>query len=146
MFRTDDTKRLILNEVLKDTLEKVQSTCNSEITYKDDKQIYGVPEKWGYPIFQVGKLVGDCEDLSLYKRKRLVELGVPKEPLLLTICLDPYSQGHCVLSVVTNKRDLILCNAHESVTTPSQMKVEGYRFLYRQGLGRSIDDSWDVLI
>lgn len=145
MYRLESNGTLFLNEAVRNLLDKVQKKGNSDVSYKTDKQIYKVEEKWSYPKFENERLVGDCEDIALYKRKLLIDAGIPKEVILLTICLTPDKQGHCVLSVVTHKRDYILCNNYPEVTTPNQMIRDGHKFLYRQGLGRGIDRPWDVL-
>ncbi len=145
MYRLNSEGVLVNTDALGFLLDKVQFKGNHEVKYKTDKEIYGVTEKWAYPKFDNLKLVGDCEDISIYKRKLLIEAGVPKGPLLLTICLAPGNLGHCVLSVVTHRRDYILCNGHDKVVTPLQMKREGYKFLYRQKLNTPIDQPWDVL-
>lgn len=145
MFRLENNGTLFLNEAVRLILDKIQKQGNSNVRYQTDKTTYHISEKWAYPKFENEKFVGDCEDISLYKRKLLIEAGIPKEILLLTVCLTPGKTGHCVLSVITNKRDYILCNSHVEVTTPMEMKNEGYVFLYRQGLGRGINQAWDVL-
>lgn len=126
-------------------MASVQRKGNKDVRYQTDIQTYGIPEKWGYPKEFNGKLVGDCEDISLYKRKLLLDAGVPSGPLLLTICLDYNKNGHCVLCICTEDKDFIMCNNHEILVYPKIMIREGYKFLYRQGLNRKIDEPWDVL-
>lgn len=147
MFEVNDQGLLILTDELGEVLTRIQRKGNKDVVYQTDAQTYGydTPEKWAYPKSDGLKLVGDCEDISMYKHRLLVEEGVPVGALLLTICKDPNQGGHCVLCICTEKKDFIMCNCHETLVTPRIMIREGYTFLYRQGLGRTIDQPWDVL-
>lgn len=145
MFEVNDEGRLILNDELGELLTRIQRQGNKDVSYQEDIRTYGQIEKWAYPKEDGPKLLGDCEDFSIYKRKLLMDAGVPGGALLLTICKNSSEQGHCVLCVVTNDRDFIMCNAHETLISPSTMRREGYTFLYRQQLGKGIDEPWDVL-
>lgn len=145
MFKLNGHGELVNSELAQLKLKSVQTQGNDDVSYKTDRQIYGVDEKWAYPKREGFKLVGDCEDISLYKRKLLVDMGIPSSVLLLTICLDPNGAGHCVLSVVTDKRDYVLCNNHRGLATVMEMQREGYKFLYRQQMGKGINEPWDVL-
>lgn len=146
MFRVDSEGRLVLNDAVRTLMDSVQKKGNNDVKYQTDLRLYDTPEHWSYPKLENGKLYGDCEDIAIYKRKLLVEGGVPSKSLLMTICLDPQEVGHCVLCVVTDKRDYILCNSHSRVLTVSDMRFEGYKFLYRQKPGQPITQPWDVLV
>lgn len=145
MFEVNATGQLILTRELKLLLNKIQRDGNRDVKYQTDIQTYRTEEYWAYPKKSGFSLVGDCEDIALYKHRLLVAAGCPQACLLLTICTDPQNQGHCVLSVVTDKRDYILCNQHPDVATPIQMRHEGYVFLYRQQFGQPIDAPWDII-
>lgn len=145
MFQVNDNGRLILTDELGEVMTRVQRQGNTDVTYKTDREIYGVDEKWAYPTEFKNSLVGDCEDISLYKRKLLVDDGVSEGSVLMTICLDPNGQGHCVLCVCTEDTDYILCNNHETLVKPKTMLREGYKFLYRQKLNGKLDEPWDIL-
>lgn len=145
MFAIDRSGRVLATKKLRAVLEKVQFDVNQGIHYQTDFQTYGEIDRWSYPKLEGFTLVGDCEDYCLYKRQALIDQGVPSSALLLTICTDPHKQGHCVLSVVTDRFDYILCNLHPYVATPEQMRVEGFTFLYRQQLGKGISEPWDIL-
>lgn len=146
MFEVNAAGLLILTSEIGDILTAVQRQGNRDVRYQTDITTYGVPEFWAYPQ-ESGKLdlVGDCEDIALYKRKLLIDKGIPSSVLLLTICKDMHGNGHCVLCVCTENKDFIMCNNHETLVTPRTMIREGYTFLYRQQLGRGIDEPWDVL-
>ena len=41
-------------------------TSQPEFVYKSDQELYGVREKWTYPLEKDGVLYGDCEDYAIY--------------------------------------------------------------------------------
>lgn len=126
-------------------LREIQHAGNNDIVYQTDLQTYGVSEKWNYPVEKGFRLVGDCEDIALYKRHLLVQKGVPSECLRMIICKDPNGAGHCVLGVSTDEHTYVLCNNHTDLTTVKRMRSEGYEFLYAQHPGSKLDEAWDVL-
>lgn len=144
MFALTIDKRLVLTMDASRIISRVQAQGN-KVRWQDDKETWGDVERWAYPK-QVGRaLFEDCDGISLHKAHLLLEAGIPGEAIMMTICRMPDGQGHAVLTVATDKGDLILCNNHALVTTPANMKHEGYRFLYRQRPGKGINEPWDVL-
>ena len=146
MFEVNQEGRLILTDELGELLTRVQRKGNKDVNYETDGKLYGVNEKWAYPKVDGLTLKGDCEDISLYKLKLLVDEGVPLGALLMTIGVTEDGEGHCVLCVATVEKDFILCNMHETLTYPRTMRREGFKFLYRQRLGHAIDEPWDKLL
>jgi predicted transglutaminase-like cysteine proteinase len=106
-------------------IERVNRWVNSNITPMSDMEHWGVVDQWDYPTD--GK--GDCEDYALLKRKLLIEEGLPRQALLMTVVKDQNNDGHAVLTVKTNKGDFILDNMRDDVRAWTQT---GYRFVKRQ--------------
>jgi len=106
-------------------IERVNQWVNSNITPMSDMEHWGVVDQWDYPTD--GK--GDCEDYALLKRKLLIEEGLPRQALLMTVVKDLNNEGHAVLTVKTNKGDFILDNMRDDVRAWTQT---GYRFVKRQ--------------
>ncbi|QTL05559.1 transglutaminase-like cysteine peptidase [Aquabacter sp. L1I39] len=109
-------------------LEQVNRTLNSDIEPMTDLDHYGETERWTYPTD--GK--GDCEDYVLAKRKVLLAKGWPASVLLITVVRDKEGDGHAVLTVVTDRGDLVLDN-QEAEILPWQ--DTGYRYVKRQSQG-----------
>ena len=82
-------------------------------------------DHWDYPVD--GK--GDCKIYALYKRKLLMEAGFPRQALLMTIVRDLNNEGHTILTVKTDKGDLILDNLVNAIRP---WNATGYYFLKRQ--------------
>jgi predicted transglutaminase-like cysteine proteinase len=106
-------------------LVRVNLWVNSHIKPMTDLEHYGVVEKWSYP--EDG--YGDCEDYVLLKRRMLIQSGWPREALLVTVVRDRHGDGHAVLTVKTDKGELVLDNQNDEIRLWSDT---GYRFVKRQ--------------
>lgn len=102
----------------------VNDYVNTAIEPATDKEIYKVDELWTYPDRR-----GDCEDYVLLKRQHLMNLGWPREALLITVVLDREKEGHAVLTVVTDRGEFILDNQDRRVLHWSKAP---YQFIKRQ--------------
>ena len=89
---------------------RVNDTVNTDVAPVTDLELYGQPEVWAYPS---GK--GDCEDYVLLKRRLLAARGFPESTLLITVVRDENNEGHAVLTVRTDRGDLILDNKRREV-------------------------------
>jgi predicted transglutaminase-like cysteine proteinase len=106
-------------------IERVNEWVNANVTPMSDMDHWGVIDQWDYPTD--GK--GDCEDYALLKRKLLIEEGMPRQALLMTVVKDLNNDGHAVLTVKTNKGEFVLDNMRDDVRPWTQT---GYRFVKRQ--------------
>jgi len=70
-----------------------------------------VEDRWDFP--DDGR--GDCEDYQLLKRKLLVEAGLPRRTMRMTVVVDGDGQGHAVMMVRTTRGDFILDNKRNPV-------------------------------
>lgn len=86
-------------------LNEINRLINELVEPVTDKELYGVVEYWAYPVGQ-----GDCEDYVLAKRRLLIQYGWPASALRITVVRDESNEGHAVLTVVTDRGDLILDN------------------------------------
>jgi predicted transglutaminase-like cysteine proteinase len=106
-------------------LVRVNRWVNDAIKPMTDIDHWGVIEKWSYP----DDGYGDCEDYVLLKRKLLIAAGWPREALLITVVRDKRDEGHAVLTVKTDRGELILDNQSENIKLWADT---GYRFVKRQ--------------
>jgi predicted transglutaminase-like cysteine proteinase len=106
-------------------LVRVNKWVNETIKPMTDLDHWGVIERWSYP----DDGYGDCEDYVLLKRKLLIDAGWPREALLITVVRDRRDEGHAVLTVKTDRGELILDNQVEDVLPWTET---GYRFVKRQ--------------
>ena len=72
------------------TLATVNARVNTAIKPLSDQEHWGVVDRWDYP----DDGYGDCEDIQLLKRKLLIEAGLPRRALRMTVVLDRAWAGH----------------------------------------------------
>ena len=106
-------------------IRQVNNWVNTNIKPKSDMDHWGVVDQWDYPTDGFG----DCEDYALLKRRLLIDEGMPRQALLMTIVKDEHGEGHAILTVKTNKGEYILDNLASEVKPWTQVP---YRFVKRQ--------------
>lgn len=116
---------LVLNETLHGLVSRVNLAVNTAVKPMSDFDIYGRDEVWAYP----DQNVGDCEDYVLEKRRRLQQAGVPLSNLLITVVRKPDGEGHAVLTLRTDRGDMILDNLRDDLLP---WQETGYIYLKRQ--------------
>jgi predicted transglutaminase-like cysteine proteinase len=104
----------------------VNRGVNKRIKPMTDLKHWGVVDKWDFP----DDGYGDCEDYQLLKRKLLVEHGLSRRAMRMTVVIDEQGEGHAVLMVRTDRGDFILDNKRMSVLPWQQT---GYVFVKREG-------------
>lgn len=114
-------------------LHRVNDDINRRIEPMTDLDHYGEIERWTYP----DDGYGDCEDYVLLKRRTLIGLGWPADTLLVTVVRDRKGDGHAVLTVVTDRGDLVLDNQEAAIVLWHET---GYRFVKRQA--QDDTDNW----
>ena len=95
-----------LVEELRLILSEVNAAVNTSINYTmSDKSLYDQEEYWTYP----SEGFGDCEDIALEKRARLVKRGVPRAAMTMAIVQHKSAlMSHAVLLVETTSGTYIL--------------------------------------
>ena len=107
-------------------LERINAEVNADIVPVSNYDHWGTMlDHWDYPVD--GK--GDCKIYALWKRKQLLDMGFPRQALLMTIVRDLDGNGHTVLTVKTDRGDLILDNMVGEVRLWDET---GYKFVKRQ--------------
>ena len=104
----------------------VNRQVNKAILSLPDRQHWGVEDRWDYPADGVG----DCEDIQLVKRKLLIEAGLSRRALRMTVVIDEKGEGHAVLMVRTSAGEFILDNKRDAVLP---WHKTGYVYVMREG-------------
>jgi predicted transglutaminase-like cysteine proteinase len=91
-----------------------------------DREHWGVEDRWDYP--EDG--YGDCEDYQLLKRRLLVQAGLSRRAMRMTVVVDEDNAGHAVLTVRTDLGDLILDNKRQVILSQRETAFE---FIKREG-------------
>jgi predicted transglutaminase-like cysteine proteinase len=107
-------------------LDQVNRMVNEAIEPVTNLEHWGTMlDHWDYPYD--GK--GDCKVYALYKRKLLIDMGFPRQALLMTIVRDLSDEGHTILTVKTNRGDFVLDNLSDEIRP---WDATGYRYIKRQ--------------
>jgi predicted transglutaminase-like cysteine proteinase len=108
------------------TIVLINSRVNASVKSVSDKEHWGVEDRWDFA--EDG--YGDCEDFQILKRRLLVEAGLPRRALRMTVVIDGNGEGHAVLMVRTDQGDYILDNKRDAVLP---WYKTGYVFVKREG-------------
>src|SRR5829696_6620995 len=104
----------------RDLVEAVNHHVNRSLTPMLDENHWGKIDQWDLPRDGYG----DCEDYQLLKRKLLVEAGLPRRAMRMTVVIDDIGEGHAVLTILTDAGDFILDNKVDAVLPWHQVKYE----------------------
>jgi predicted transglutaminase-like cysteine proteinase len=103
----------------------VNRKVNATLKPMTDLDHWGVADKWDLP----DDGYGDCEDYQLLKRKLLVEQGLPRRAMRMTVVRDELGEGHAVLMIRTDRGDFVLDNKTSGVLSWDQT---GYAYVKRE--------------
>ena len=90
-------------------IRKVNRQVNHSIVQMSDLAAMGVDEYWYRPGMRKGT-PGDCEDIAIEKRARLMELGFPAERLFYAVSYVSGYGLHTVLIARLDDGDYVLDN------------------------------------
>ena len=100
----------------------VNLSVNRATPQVSDRAQYRKDEVWALPTARGG----DCEDLALLKKMRLVRAGVPASALLMATVLDLRGKSHAVLVFRTDRGDVVLDSLTDRIR---HWTKTGYTFL-----------------
>jgi predicted transglutaminase-like cysteine proteinase len=119
-------------------LQEVQAAIR-KIPSKTDVQLFRVAEYWNVADETIG---GDCEDIALAARQRLLALGWPLSALRLATAWTEHNEYHLVLTVdvfFNNAVEtLVIDSRYARVQTYSALLAIGYRFNTRQAANGAV--------
>lgn len=113
--------KVTLSTEMMATLKRVNSHVNRSILPRNDS---------GPDVWNVSATAGDCEDFVLAKRRALIKAGMPASSLRIAYVKTRSGEGHAILVVKTNGKDLVLDNLSASIRPLSQT---GYRIVSMSG-------------
>ena len=107
-------------------LQDVNLLTNTTIKPISNLDHWGtIVDHWDYPVDGMG----DCKIYALWKRKILMDMGFPRQALLMTIVRDLHGDGHAVLTVKSDHGEFILDNLTDDIRS---WETTGYTFIKRQ--------------
>lgn len=117
--------QIALTDAVWRDLQEINLIVNRTLISEDDQPHYGTLEYWTIP--EDG--LGDCEDYVLTKREALIKLGLPQSALRITVVFAPHFVRHAVLTVATDRGNLVLDNLRDEIVTWDRTT---YTYLERQ--------------
>jgi predicted transglutaminase-like cysteine proteinase len=103
----------------------VNRRVNKAVEPMTDQEHLHVADRWD--LAEDG--IGDCEDFQLLKRHLLAEAGLPRRAMRMTVVIDEKGEGHAVLTLITDRGDLVLDNKTSAILP---WHKTGYVFIKRE--------------
>ncbi len=122
--RTEATK-ITLTPATWAAIVSVNRRINKAVEPMTDMEHLRVADRWD--LAEDG--IGDCEDYQLLKRHLLAEAGLPRRAMRMTVVIDEKGEGHAVLTLITDRGDLILDNKTDTILPWHRT---GYVFIKRE--------------
>jgi predicted transglutaminase-like cysteine proteinase len=123
---SSEPETITLTRTIWQQIVAVNANVNAAIKPLTDEDHWGLADAWDLP----SDGYGDCEDYQLLKRRLLVDAGLPRRALRMTVVIDEKGEGHAVLMVRTDRGDFILDNKVQAILPWHQT---GYIFVKREG-------------
>ncbi|TXM98433.1 transglutaminase-like cysteine peptidase [Methylobacterium sp. WL103] len=117
--------RIAMTPAIWNTIQTVNRRVNATVTPVTDMDHLGVPDRWD--LAEDGS--GDCEDFQLLKRSLLARAGLPRRAMRMTVVIDEKGEGHAVLTLITDRGDLVLDNKTSQILPWHRT---GYTFIKRE--------------
>jgi predicted transglutaminase-like cysteine proteinase len=115
----------------KKMIELMNAVVNHDVAQISDLDNYGVEERWQRPVAGRNP-AGDCEDLAIEKRMRLIDAGFPSDRLFLAVAYRSRFGLHTVLVARLDEGDYVLDSLTRRVLPWSQVH---YVWLRQQTIG-----------
>lgn len=122
--------RLDLSPGLWLDLKTANEAVNSAALPISDQDLYGTSDYWSLPLRRGKRLLGDCEDFVLEKKRLLGARGYPANTLSVALVRTSWGQNHAVLLVSTDRGDFVLDSLSDEISPWSKTQ---YALLLRQG-------------
>lgn len=100
-----------------------------EVNHQINARIQPEPDMTIERRWKLDVTSGDCNAYAVAKRHELIERGWPARSLSLAVVITPEGEGHLVLTVRSDRGDLVLDNLREDVV---KWNRTGYDWKIRQ--------------
>ncbi|MEO6216166.1 MAG: transglutaminase-like cysteine peptidase [Sphingomonas sp.] len=88
-------------------IKHLNTEVNRNVIQVTDQNLYGTGEYWARPSHN-GRMVGDCEDIAIEKRMRLIEMGIDPSDLTLAVVFSKQWGLHTILVAHLSDGDFVL--------------------------------------
>ncbi|MGD1037693.1 MAG: transglutaminase-like cysteine peptidase [Roseiarcus sp.] len=94
-----------------------------------NNSIRPTPDASTFRYWKLDVNAGDCNSFAVQKRHELIQRGWPAAALALTVAKTSWGEGHLVVTVRTDKGDLVLDNLRSNIVS---WQRTGYDWIMRQ--------------
>jgi predicted transglutaminase-like cysteine proteinase len=105
----EPTEQAVVSAALIPEIDRINRETNTAIAYKAENNGPGF-DKW-----TVSPTEGDCDDYTVTKRQRLIELGVPRGAMRIAFVQRLDETPHIFLIVSTTSGDFVLDNFSDEI-------------------------------
>jgi predicted transglutaminase-like cysteine proteinase len=117
--------RITLTPAVWATIVSINRRVNKSVEPMTDMDHLHVADRWD--LAEDG--IGDCEDFQLLKRHLLADAGLSRRAMRMTVVIDEKGEGHAVLTLITDRGDLVLDNKTNAIVP---WHKTGYVFIKRE--------------
>lgn len=110
-------------------LDRDKWRAMNDVNHVINTRIEADPTTGGRSAWSLTTARGDCNDYAVQKRHELIARGWPAAALALAVVTTDAGKGHLVLSVRTDRGDLVLDNLQEKVVP---WESANYHWIKRQ--------------
>ncbi|WP_342162252.1 transglutaminase-like cysteine peptidase [Methylobacterium sp. SD21] len=121
----NEPARIALTPSIWTSIVTINRRINKAVEPMTDMEHLHVADHWD--LAEDG--YGDCEDYQLLKRHLLALAGLPRRAMRMTVVIDEKGEGHAVLTLLTDRGDLVLDNKTDTVLPWHRT---GYVFIKRE--------------
>lgn len=111
------TEQAVVSASLIPELDRVNRETNAEIRYRPEN------DRAGFDKWTLSPEEGDCDDYTVTKRQKLIELGVSRGAMRMALVLRIDGISHIFLVVSTTSGDFVLDNMSPDIYSLEQAKV-----------------------
>lgn len=101
----------------------------SSVNRAVNASIVPTPDRSQFRFWRLNVTAGDCNNYAIQKRHELIERGWPAAALSLAVVETTWGEGHLVVTVRTDRGDLVLDNLRSTIVA---WQRTGYRWVMRQ--------------
>ncbi len=136
-----------LTDSLKRKLDDFNWKQNRRIAYTHDSVQFNMSDWWAYTPDK-----GDCDDYMVTKALELLlhfgetDWGFNRSNIRMTTCWVENDRGyHAVLTLITDKGDLVLDNRRGLATFAADLVKQGYKFHKREKDQIAYPGQWETI-
>lgn len=120
-----------------DKVKAVNAWVNRQVTFVEDRRLYGKSDYWATAAETLRRMRGDCEDFAILKYQMLLKAGIPSDAMYLTLVWDTVRRRDHAVLIVKLGEDYHLLDNNVDEVLPADSSLD-----YSARLSFSAGSSW----